>query len=134
MNDLRSRWSHLKPMEGSRWPIRCGHSFTADDLSLLRAGLWPRDMDDRWAVWLDGDTLRCWRSWTDTCIYEATLASAENGSGHALVLNVLDDEDAYRRSPTDAGELERFEGVLSLVWRGASGENFLGGITVIQEE
>ena len=28
--DDASRWSQLKPMEGPRWPIRCGHVFTAD--------------------------------------------------------------------------------------------------------
>lgn len=74
--DDASRWSKLKPMEGPRWPIRCGHVFTADDLTRLREGLWPRDMDDRWAVHLDGDTLRCWRSWTGTCIYESQVTLA----------------------------------------------------------
>ena len=44
--DDAGRWSKHKPMEGPRWPIRCGHVFTADDLMRLREGLWPRDMDD----------------------------------------------------------------------------------------
>lgn len=115
--DDASRWSKLKPMEGPRWPIRCGHVFTADDLARLREGLWPRDMDDRWAVWLDGDTLRCWRSWTGSCIYESQVTLAEDGTGVAVVVDVLDDGDTYRRAATDEGELERFEGVLSQVRR-----------------
>lgn len=112
--DDASRWSKLKSMEGPRWPIRCGHVFTAEDLVRLREGLWPRDMDDRWAVHLDGETLRCWRSWTGACIYESQVTLAEDGTGVAVVVDVLDDGDTYRRAATDEGELERFEGVLAL--------------------
>ena len=134
MEDLRTRWSHLTAMEGPRWPIRCGHAFSADDLALLREGLWPRNTDDRWAVWVDGgDTLRCWRSSTGTCIYEAQLLFVTDRSAAVGVLNVLDEENVYRRAPTDEGELERFEGVLSLVWRREAGFNALDDITTIQE-
>ncbi|MCO7473019.1 hypothetical protein [Stenotrophomonas maltophilia] len=133
MEDARSRWSHLKALEGPHWPIRCGHELTADDVTCLREGLWPRDMDDRWAVWLDGDMLRCWRSWTSTCIYESQLILAADGSGVVGVLNVLEDAAAYRRASTDDGELERFEGVLSLVWRREGGFSALDGMTLIQE-
>jgi len=94
------------------WPV-----FTAEDLLRLREGLWPRHMDDRCAVWLDGETLRCWRSWTGTCIYESQVTLAEDGTGVAVVVDVLDDGDTYRRAATDEGELERFEGVLSQVRR-----------------
>ena len=131
--DDASRWSQLKPMEGPRWPIRCGHVFTAEDLVRLREGVWPRDMDDRWAVWLDGDTLRCWRSWTGTCIYEAQVTLAEDGTGVAVVVDVLDDGDTYRRAATDEGELERFEGVLSQVRRRDSEGDALAGVSIVQE-
>ncbi|MBA0282769.1 hypothetical protein D7Y44_16795 [Stenotrophomonas maltophilia] len=104
-------------MEGPRWPIRCGHVFTAEDLVRLREGLWPRDMDDRWAVHLEGNTLRCWRSWTGTCIYESLVTLSDDGTGVAVVVDVLDDGETYRRAATDEGELERFEGVLSQVRR-----------------
>ncbi len=124
--DDASRWSQLKPMEGPRWPIRCGHVFTADDLVRLREGLWPRDMDDRWAVWLDGETLRCWRSWTGTCIYESQVTLSEDGTGVAVVVDVLDEGDTYRRAATDEGELERFEGVMSQVRRTHLGSAALG--------
>lgn len=107
----------LGPLVGPRWPIRCGHSFTPAELAHLRAGLWPNGVDDRWAVWLDGDILRCWAVGTHTCIYETQLKLAEDGSGVAVILDVLDDPEAHRRANTDTGELERFEGVLSLVWR-----------------
>ena len=74
-------------------------------------------MDDRWAACLDGETLRCWRSWTGTCIYESQLTRAEDCTGVAPVVDVLDDVDTYRRAATDDGGLERSEGVLSQVQR-----------------
>ena len=114
--DDASRWSKLKPMEGPRWPIRCGHVFTAEDLVRLREGLWPRGVDDRWAVHVEDDILRCWLSWTGTCIYETRITVAEDGSGVAGLLDVLDNVgETYRRAASDEGELERFEGVMTLI-------------------
>ncbi len=134
MDDPSGPWKQLQPMFGTRWPIRCGHVFTVDDLIRLREGLWPRDVEDRWAVWLDGDTLRCWLSFTGTCIYETRVTLAEDGTGVAGVLDVLDDDSStYRRASTDEGELERFEGVLSQVRRRESEGDALAGVTVVQE-
>ncbi|MET4614676.1 hypothetical protein ABIA71_000221 [Stenotrophomonas sp. 2619] len=104
----------LPPLTGTRWPIRCGHGFSAEELAQLRDGLWPRASDDRWAVWLDGSTLRCWRALTSGCIYESVIVMADDGSGTAVVLDVLDDPAQYQRASTDSGELERFEGVVRL--------------------
>lgn len=87
---------------------------------MLRRGLWPRDMDDRWAIWLDDDgTLRCWRSWTRTCVYEAALEIEHDGSAACQVLQVLDDPAHYHRSRQDEGELDRFDGVLALLFGGS---------------
>ena len=116
MSDITQSWKHkLKPLEGPRWPLRCRHVFAADDVLRLQAGLWPRDMDDRWAIWLDGDVLRCWRSWTGTCIYEARVTPHADGSATALMLDVLDEPETYVRATTEEAELQRFEGVLSLI-------------------
>lgn len=116
MNEMAETWkAKLQPLEGSRWPLRCGFVIPADDLERLQAGLWPRDMDDRWAVWLDGETLRCWRSWTATCIYEARLDLNPDGSATAVMLDVLDDPKTYVRATSEEAELQRFEGVLALI-------------------
>ena len=116
MSDTAQSWKHkLKPMEGPRWPLRCRHVFAADDVLRLQAGLWPRDMDDRWAIWLDGDVLRCWRSWTGACVYEAHLALHKDGSATTVMLDVLDEPETYARATTEEAELQRFEGVLSLI-------------------
>ena len=133
MEQPSNDWKNeLKPLAGPRWPIRCGQALTAEEVDLLRDGLWPRDMDDRWVVWLDGNTLRCWRSWTGMCIYEAKVMLAEDGAGILGVLEVLDDNAAYHRASTDAGELERFEGVLSQMHGRSSDSNEMAGISLVQ--
>lgn len=130
--DRATNWkAKLPALTRTHWPIRCGHVFSADELARLREGLSPRDMDDRWTVWLDGHAMRCWRSWTATCIYETHVAVGEDGTGEAGVLDVLDDPATYRRAGTDAAELERFEGILSLVWRREDDRDALAGVTVI---
>ena len=103
-----------QPMTGPCWPIRGSHAFRASEISRLREGFWPRDMDDRWAVCLQESTLRCWRSWTAACIYEAQVVVGENGGGMVLLVNVLDEPETYARARTDESELERFEGVVGL--------------------
>lgn len=102
------------PMSGPCWPIRGSHAFTAPELARLREGVWPRDMDVRWAVSLQDNTLRCWRSWTGACIYEALVVEGDDGRGMVVLVNVLDDPDTYSRALTEESELERFEGVVAL--------------------
>jgi hypothetical protein len=114
MAALTPAWlPELEPLESARWPIRCGHMFSATEVERLREGVWPREAEDRWALWVDGETLRCWRAGTAPCIYESRLTVAEDGSAVASVVEVLDEEPLYQRAVTDEGELERFEGVLS---------------------
>lgn len=127
MSEMAQTWNaKLQPLARARWPLRCGLVIPADDLERLRAGLWPREIDDRWAIWLDGDTLRCWRSWTATCIYEARLDLHPDGSATAVMLDVLDDPETYVRATSEEAELQRFEGVLALI-RQVRGE--VGAVT-----
>lgn len=115
MDERAQKWKdRLLPLQGERWPIRCGQRLDPEELGLLREGLWPRDMDDRWVIWLEGDTLRCWRSWTGSCIYEAQVTVGDDGHGLVAVVDVLDCPEAYRRAASDEAELQRFEGVLGL--------------------
>lgn len=104
----------FQPMTGPCWPIRANHAFSAAELARLREGFWPRDMDDRWAVCLQENTLRCWRSWTGACLYEALVVEGEDGRGLVVLVNVLDNAETYSRALTEGSALERFEGVVSL--------------------
>lgn len=117
-DDSAAQWKDdLPPLRGRAWPVRCAKTFSAAEVVLLQRGFWPRDMDDRWVIWLEGDTLRCWRSWTRTCLYEALLSPLPDGGATCAVFHVLDDPEHYHRSPQDEIELDRFDGVLALLLR-----------------
>lgn len=116
MEDRARGWkAKLAPMKGPQWPMAYRRHFNALEIEVLKAGLWPRDMDDRWCIWLDGGVLRLWRSWSLMCIYELPIQELDDGSGEARVAMVLDTSEDYRRSPTEEGELHRLAGVLSLI-------------------
>ena len=116
MEDLASKWkAKVAPMQAAQWPIAYRRRFSQAELAVLHDGLWPRDMDDRWIIWLDAGVLRLWRSWTQTCVYELPITLLEDGTGEARVALVLDDPGSYHRCPTEEGELHRLAGVLSLI-------------------
>ncbi|HBD20005.1 MAG TPA: hypothetical protein DC063_07915 [Arenimonas sp.] len=113
--DERDEWLTRLRMMRLAWPVRCQRLFTPEEMALLRQGLWPTSLEDRWVVWLDGGLLRVWRAWTGECIYEAEISEDETGAGQCRVLRVCDDADVYTRSSGEAGELDRFEGVLAML-------------------
>ena len=76
--------------------------------------------------------MRCWRSQTGTYIYESQLTLGDDGTGIAVVLDVLDDGGTYRRAATDEGELERFEGVLSQVRRRESDGDSMASVALTE--
>lgn len=116
--DNASAWkAKLEPLRGARWPIAYRRRFNADELAVLRRGFWPQDMDDSWVIWLEGATLRAWRSWTCTCVYEVLLAPNDDGTAESQVVHVLDESADYHRHQLDAGELDRLEGVLGISLR-----------------
>ena len=47
-------------------------------------------------------------------MYEGQVLLADDGSGIVSVLDVLDEPQQYSRASSEAGELERFEGVVGL--------------------
>lgn len=107
----------LQPLAGPSHRLRGGPQFSPEDVTVLRRGIWPRDMDDRWAIWLDGNVLRCWRSWSGVCVYEAAVQLADDGSAEVVMIHVVGDPSSYHRARNDREELERFEGTIRAEWR-----------------
>ncbi len=57
--------------------------FTAEQMSVLRKGNIPKEMEDKWFWYMDGNTLYAHRSWTCFCIYKVEFS--ENGHHHVTV-------------------------------------------------
>lgn len=113
--DERDEWLTRLRVMRLAWPVRCQRVFTPEEMALLKQGLWPTSLEDRWVVWLDQGLLRVWRAWTGECIYEAEISEDDAGAGQCRVLRVCDDADVYTRSSGEAGEIDRFEGVLAML-------------------
>lgn len=66
--------------------------FTVEEYDLLARGLIPRDMDDKWFIFLEADHLYFHRSWTGHLIYQIRL----NKEGEKYSV----DEALVNREPT----------------------------------
>lgn len=44
--------------------------FTAVEMDRISVGFRPRDMDDKWLVFQEGNWIYCHRSWTGLCVYK----------------------------------------------------------------
>ncbi|MEV5574738.1 hypothetical protein AB0L06_32275 [Spirillospora sp. NPDC052269] len=87
--------------------------WTAEEWARIQQGHASRDMDDKWDLVVEGDTLFAYRSWTGFCVYEATFTEVEGGRRVAEV-RVESDPERYRRR-SDAHDLT----LLEILIRGA---------------
>lgn len=73
MSATRQSWSNLQPLPAKRSPLFPQRAFTQQEFERIRLGFIPEDMEDKWFLFLEGDTLYVHRSWTGTCIYQLRL-------------------------------------------------------------
>lgn len=88
------------------------HGFTArvwtsDEWARIQQGHVSRDMDDKWDLFVEGDTLFAHRSWTGFGVYSATFIEVEGGLRVSEVW-VESDPERYRRQ-SDAYDLALLE-------------------------
>jgi len=56
--------------------------FSCEEYERISWGCIPRDMDDRWFIYLEGEWLHLHRSWTGFCIYQVRLEAV--GSSYRI--------------------------------------------------
>lgn len=86
--------SRYKAAERNDWktldmPGKCERfillrDITAQQMSALRKGNIPQEMEDKWFWFMEGDTLYAHRSWTGICIYRIDFKADGN---HAVTVN-----------------------------------------------
>jgi hypothetical protein len=99
----RESWRN-SPLPEERARLDMQREFSAQEVELLRSGLVPEQMEDRWFIFLEGDTLYFHRSWSGFCIYQLTLTpeGERYRVGEALV-----NRDRSQYGGTDDGYDER---------------------------
>jgi len=92
----RGSWTTL-PL-GAMQSIPYKGTFSPAEFSSIRRGLIPREMEDRWFAFVEGDSLFFHRSWPGHSVYQVNF---EIGSERVLVVGamVAADEEFYRRGP-----------------------------------
>jgi hypothetical protein len=74
--------------------------FTAGELEQMKRGVIPVEMEDKWFVYWQDDTLHFHRSWTGFCVYVVRFECDESGS-RAVEATVNREPEQYRN--TDDG-------------------------------
>ena len=91
-----------KPLPELREQGALVRRFSAAELALLRLGLIPRDMDDRWFIYLVNNTLHFHRSWTGHEIFQLPLTPTPDGGAATTTFWVSRDPAEYRGTSADA--------------------------------
>jgi O-acetyl-ADP-ribose deacetylase (regulator of RNase III) len=75
----RDSWK-IHPMPEARAPLSYRRRFDAREHARLALGLLPRQMEDKWFIYLEQDWLYFHRSWTGFCTYAVRLGAMSEGS------------------------------------------------------
>ena len=91
----RNDWKRLDmPEQHDTFTLQ--RPFTAQQMAMLRRGNIPREMEDKWFWFMEGDTLFAYRSWTGVCIYRIDFKPDNN---HIVTVNR--DQEQYKCTSTE---------------------------------
>jgi hypothetical protein len=108
-----------RPMPATVAALPFARSFAAEELALLRRGLVPEAMEDKWFVVWHDDALWLHRSWTGLCVYR--LRFAPDAGGRVRVVEALVNRDPQQYCPTDAHDLATLPWLLDSLLAFAAG-------------
>ena len=84
----------ILPLPVKRSIIILNRIFSKEQSGLITAGFIPMEMEDKWFLFFENDTLFCHRSWTGHCIYQIHF-TWENGCLHASSAEINRDLGQY---------------------------------------
>lgn len=93
---VQSDWQ-TKPLPRKHSTVALDRAFNAQEMSAIRSGLLPEEMEDKWFIYWSDDTLFFHRSWTGICIYVVRFECEEQRGARMF-------EAAVNRSPGQYGE------------------------------
>ncbi len=71
-------WKTL-PLPDERTAIDLDRRFSLEELDQIQRGIIPEEMEDKWFVYWEEDTLFFHRSWTGVCVYVVRFRCEEDG-------------------------------------------------------
>jgi hypothetical protein len=89
--------------------------FAPDEFEVLSRGVVPREMEDRWFIYFENDTLSLHRSWSGVCIYKVTIErEGEGGVVRTAIANRAPEQYSQTDDAYDARMLQFLIGSLLL--------------------
>jgi hypothetical protein len=92
----RTSWKN-SPMSEQRAPLAYQARFSAEEIVELARGFIPREMEDKWFIFQEGEWLYFHRSWTGLGVYAVRLRE-ENGGG--VIAEAWVARDAQHSTPS----------------------------------
>ncbi len=89
------------PLPAKRTSFDLGWTFDAVTSLRIRKGYFPKQMEEKWFAWFDGQILYLHRSWTGFCIYEVTFAAIGD---QLIAVSVSANRDPEEHGETDDQE------------------------------
>jgi hypothetical protein len=91
-----SNWK-TAPLPERQTAVTLDRSFTAEEINLIRQGLIPQEMEDKWFIYWQDNALHFHRSWTGNCIYVVQFAA--EGEGYRMVSAAVNrDPEQYKET------------------------------------
>jgi hypothetical protein len=91
---LRRVVSMVAPIPMAVLPVRL---WSDGEWERLKLGYAARDMDEKWNVFIEGETAFVHRSWTGNGIFEASFSAADDGGWRISSAVVESEPSRYRR-------------------------------------
>lgn len=104
-------WSTVGEMAAQNKMLTREIRYSRDQVEMIRRGFFPTVMEQKWFIYLSGNSLRLHRSWTGSLIYDVALEWLRDGG--ALVKQIVVNRDPRTYSNTDDFEdLTLFEKII----------------------
>ena len=87
-----------QPMPDKSAQLPYARQFSFEEYEQISLGLNPRQMEDKWFIFLEDDWLYLHRSWTGMCVYKVQLQQKE---GKYIVTDALVNRDPEQYPVTD---------------------------------
>ncbi len=90
---VRSEWK-TEPLPERHVTFALDRTYTAQEMERIRAGLVPQEMEEKWFIFWEDETLYFHRSWTGFCVYVVRFA-ARDRSWAMVEADASRDPDQY---------------------------------------
>jgi hypothetical protein len=108
---VKSDW-RIYPLPEEHTVLKISRVFDRSQMDLIRKGHIPTDMDDRWFIYFEDNTLYLHRSWTGYCVFVLSLSEIDNAAWHITQCLVSRNQEQYGET-TDEADLKLLHLVLN---------------------